>query len=88
MVSQTITVLNAQGLHMRPAGTFSAAMVKYKCDVTIKHNGNNVNGKSLMNIIAACIKCGSSIDIICSGDDEQDALDEAVSLIENDLDEF
>lgn len=86
MVTQTITVYNTQGLHMRPAGTLAAAMSKYDCDVTIKFNGNNVNGKSLMNIIAACIKCGSTIDVICSGDNEQAALDEAISIIENDLD--
>lgn len=86
MVTQTITVYNTQGLHMRPAGTFAAAMSKYDCDVTIKFNGNNVNGKSLMNIIAACIKCGSTIDIICSGENEQAALYEAISIIENDID--
>ena len=36
-----------------------------------------------MNIIAACIKCGSTIDLICEGEDEDEALKEAVSLIES-----
>ena len=53
MVSKTITLTNAQGFHMRPAGVFANAMAKYKSDITIKFNGNDVNGKSLMNIIAA-----------------------------------
>lgn len=87
MVSQTITLVNSQGFHMRPAGTFAAAMGKYKCDVTIKFNGNDVNGKSLMNIIAACIKCGSTVEVVCDGEDEQAALKEAVSLIESGLGE-
>lgn len=51
MVSKTITLTNAQGFHMRPAGVFANAMAKYKSDITIKFNGNDVNGKSLMNII-------------------------------------
>ena len=83
MVSQEVTLVNAQGFHMRPAGSFAGAMAKYKGDVTIKFNGNDVNGKSLMNIIAACIKCGSTVEIVCSGEDENEALKEAVSLIEN-----
>lgn len=87
MVSKKITLTNGSGFHMRPAGVFANAMGKYQSDVWIIHNGNRVNGKSLMNIIAACIKCGSEVEIECSGTDEQKALDEAVSLIESGLGE-
>lgn len=82
MVSQVITLNNTQGFHMRPAGVFTATMGKRKSDVTIKFNGNSVDGKSLMNIIAACIKCGSTIEIVCSGEDEQETLKEAIEIIE------
>lgn len=87
MVSKKATIVNSQGFHMRPANVFTAAMAKYPCDITIKHNGSDVNGKSLMNIIAACIKCGSEVEIVCNGDREQEALDEAVTLIESGLGE-
>ncbi len=87
MVSQKTTLKNAQGFHMRPAGLFANTLGKYKCDVTIKYNGNDVNAKSLMNIIAVGIKCGSEIEIICDGSDEKEALKEAVSLIESGLGE-
>lgn len=87
MVSKTITLTNAQGFHMRPAGVFANAMGKYKSNITIKFNGSDVNGKSLMNIIAACIKCGSTIEIVCDGEDEADALQAAVELIESGLGE-
>lgn len=83
MVSKEVTLVNAQGFHMRPAGSFAGAMGKYKSDVTIKFNGSEVNGKSLMNIIAACIKCGSTVEIVCNGEDENEALKEAVSMIES-----
>lgn len=87
MVSQKTTLVNGQGFHMRPAGNFAAAMGKYKSDVTILFNGNRVDGKSLMNIIAACIKCGSEVEIQCSGPDEQEALKAAVDMIESGLGE-
>jgi phosphocarrier protein len=87
MVNKELKVVNSQGFHMRPATMFVGAMAKYQSSVTIKFNGLTVNGKSLMNLIAACIKFGSEIEIICEGEDEQAALDEAVKLIESGLGE-
>ena len=83
MVSKKLTIVNAQGFHMRPASTFATARGKYGCDVVIKHNGADVNAKGLMNIIAACIKCGNEIEVVADGADEQAALDEAVKMIED-----
>ncbi len=87
MVSKKLTLVNAQGFHMRPASVFAAAMGKYSCDVTIKFNNNEYNGKSLLNIIAACIKCGSEVELVCSGSDEEQALAEGTQLIESGLGE-
>lgn len=87
MVSKQVTLVNAQGFHMRPASMFAAAMAKYESDVIIKFNGGDHNAKSLLNIIAACIKCGSTVEIVCSGPDENEALAEAVQLIESGLGE-
>ena len=83
MVSKNLTIVNAQGFHMRPASAFATAMAKYSSDVTIKHNGKDVNAKNLMGIIAACIKCGNEIEIVANGADEEAALAEAVSMVES-----
>ena len=87
MVSKKVTVVNAQGFHMRPAGVFAGEMGKSQSDVTIMFGGRPVNAKSLMNIIAACIKCGAEIEIVCDGPDEQAALDKAVEMVESGLGE-
>lgn len=87
MVSKKVTLVNAQGFHMRPASVFATAMGKYASSVTIKFNGNDYNAKSLLNIIAACIKCGSEIELVCDGPDENEALDDAVERIESGLGE-
>ncbi len=87
MVSKKLLLTNAQGFHMRPASVFANAMGKYSCDVMIRYNENEYNAKSLLNIIAACIKCGSEIEVICNGTDENEALSEAVQLIESGLGE-
>ena len=85
MVSKETVVIDKMGLHMRPANNFISAMNKYKSDITIDFDGKIINGKSIMNIMAACIKYGSNITITCEGEDEQQMLDEAVKLIESGL---
>lgn len=87
MVSKNLTLSNSQGFHMRPASVFATAMSKFSSKITIKFNGNEYNGKSLLNIIAACIKCGSELEVICDGADENEALTEAQRLIESGLGE-
>lgn len=85
MVSQKVTINNPQGLHMRPAGVFAKGMAKFDSDVTINFNGKATNGKSLLNIIGACIKCGSEVEIQCDGADEEEALKTAIEMIESGL---
>ena len=55
---------------MRPANTFVTEMSKFSSDVDIVFGGKRINGKSIMNIMAGCIKCGSEITVECSGADE------------------
>lgn len=87
MVSTKITITNPMGMHMRPAGMFANAMMKFDSDVNLVANGKTVNAKSIMNLIAACIKCGAEVEVQCSGPDEEAALLEAVRLIESGLGE-
>ena len=70
MVSAKTKVINPQGLHMRPAIVF---------------NGKPINAKSIMNLMASCIKQGSEIEIQCTGEQEAEALAAAVKLVETGL---
>lgn len=83
MASKTITITNEQGLHMRPAGVMAQAMAAFKSDINIVMGDKKINAKSVMNIIAACIKCGSEITIEAEGDDAEAAVAKAVELIES-----
>lgn len=85
MISKKITVSNGQGLHMRPATLFSAAVTPFNADVKINFKGMSYDGKSVMMLMAACIKCGDEIEIQCDGADEEDALKKAIELVESGL---
>ena len=82
MVSAKTTVINPQGMHMRPAQVFVGEMSKFKCDINILFNGKVINGKSIMNLMASLIKKDSEIEIQCSGEDENEALAKAIALVE------
>ena len=85
MVSEKLTIINKQGLHMRPASTFVQTMARYRSDLTILFNGRRINGKSVMQVMTACIKCGAELELECSGPDEQEMLRVAVELINSGL---
>ena len=88
MVSKQTKIVNPMGMHMRPAGMFANAMMKFDSDVNLVANGKTVNAKSIMNLIAACIKCGTEVEVQCSGPDEEAALVDAVRLIDSGLGEY
>ncbi|WP_395151252.1 HPr family phosphocarrier protein [uncultured Allofournierella sp.] len=87
MVSKRTKIINPMGLHMRPAGMFAREMMKFSCDVSLIIQDREINAKSIMNLMAACIKCGSELEVRCNGEDEQAALDKAIELIEGGLGE-
>ncbi len=83
MVSKKMIVVNSQGFHMRPVTEFVNNMNKYNADVKIIAKGIESNGKSLMNIVASCIKFGDEIELQCTGPDEDAALKAAADMIES-----
>lgn len=82
MKSAPLTVVNKTGFHMRLASLFVSSMSKYQCKVSILFNGREIDGKNIMDVIAACLKQGSEITVRCDGPDEESALAEAVALVE------
>ena len=86
MVSQQTTIINATGLHARPASLFVAEAKKFSSSVTVKNVDKDsapVNAKSIMAILAAGMGNGTKVEITCEGEDEQAALDAIIALIDN-----
>ena len=81
MVKKEFKIKNRQGIHMRPANEFASAMGEFICEVTVVCGDNEINGKSLMNMIAAGIRGGSTVEVVCDGEDEEKALEKAGELI-------
>lgn len=87
MVKQRVTIQNPTGLHLRPAGILCKEAMQYKSHVTFRYGNNIANAKSVLSVLGACIKSGDEIELICEGEDEEEALKHIIEQIENGLGE-
>lgn len=77
-LTQDFIVLNANGLHTRPASVLVKLVKGFKSQITVANlDGNNkkVSATSLMKIVAIGAKKGSHLRFTATGEDAQDALD-------------
>lgn len=87
MPSQSVTIINKSGLHARPANVFIKEALSHKCDVIIKKGDKEYNGKSIVSVLSACIKCGSDIEIITNGEGADQCLASMVAAVKKGLGE-
>ncbi len=87
MVSQTLTITNPSGLHLRPAGNLCNEAMKYRSLVTFSFDGGTFNAKSVLSVLGACVKCGDEIELVCEGADEQEAMEALAGAIRSGLGE-
>ncbi|MDD5432357.1 MAG: HPr family phosphocarrier protein [Candidatus Omnitrophica bacterium] len=76
-----LTVQNKQGLHARPAALFVQIANKFDSRITVKHDEEEVNGKSIMGILMLGAERGSTIIIEADGIDAEAALGELEKII-------
>ena len=74
MVSGIFTIVNENGLHVRPAGALVSICRHFDADVILKFNNTEYNLKSLLGIVSANIKHGDSVEFVCCGPEEEAAL--------------
>ena len=82
MVSKTIIIKNAEGLHARPATEIAKRAIQYTSTVELDVKGNKYNAKYVLNIMSAGIKNSTQITVICDGVDEAQALEGVVQTFE------
>lgn len=82
-MEKQVVIMNETGLHARPAAIFVKTANKYKCNITINKEGKSANAKSIMSILSLGVSKGNKISIHASGVDEEKALNELISLIED-----
>lgn len=83
MIEKNIIVKEKNGIHARPAGILVKIAGKFKSNISIMSNEKKANAKSIMGIMALGVRENQEITIIADGEDEVEALNEVVKLVES-----
>lgn len=81
--SRTVRIANRYGLHARPAAELVKLAAKFRCDVYVRKDDLEVNGKSIMGIMMLAAEHGSAITIRAEGQDAEAAVDALAGLVES-----
>lgn len=87
MIQTKITIINKYGLHARAAAKFVSTASAFSSAINMGRDGQLVNGKSIMSVMMLAASKGTELDIEIDGDDEKDALEAIIQLVENFFDE-
>ncbi|MGH7654126.1 MAG: HPr family phosphocarrier protein [Gemmatimonadaceae bacterium] len=81
MVERRVTVVNAHGIHARPAAEIVKTAARFTSNVLLEKDGLEVNGKSIMGVMMLAAECGSEVTIRADGPDAEAAVDALAALI-------
>ena len=72
---------NKMGIHARPAAMIVRITNKFKAEVFVEKDEEQVNGKSIMGLMMLAAGQGSKLRIRCDGPDADKAMEELEELV-------
>ena len=82
-----LLVENKMGIHARPAAMIVRVTNKFKSDVFVEKDDEQVNGKSIMGLMMLAAGKGSKVKFIATGEDAAAMLAEIEALFARKFDE-
>jgi phosphocarrier protein len=73
-LERTFTIVNSLGMHARPAAMVVQTANKFRSDVLFEKDGLQINAKSIMGVLTLAAGKGSTVVVICEGEDAEAAL--------------
>jgi phosphocarrier protein HPr len=81
MPERAVQVMNANGIHARPAAEIVKVAGRFKANITIGRDDLEVNAKSIMGVMMLAAECGATVKLKADGADADGALDALAALI-------
>ncbi|MEX2044635.1 MAG: HPr family phosphocarrier protein [Opitutus sp.] len=82
-----LVVQNKMGIHARPAAMIVRITNKFKAEVLVEKDDEQVNGKSIMGLMMLAAGKGSKVRFVATGEDSTALLDELEALFTRKFDE-
>ncbi|EHY76720.1 MULTISPECIES: HPr family phosphocarrier protein [Stutzerimonas stutzeri subgroup] len=84
MPAREVTIINKLGLHARAAAKFVGVANQYPCTIRVgRCPATLVDGKSIMAVMMLAASKGSTVHLHTEGEQEDDALNALVALIDD-----
>ena len=86
-LSRQVVVASEHGLHARPAGKVAQCAQSFDSAILLIHEEQEVDAKSILDILTLAAGPGNSVEIRAMGDDAEQALDSLERLFANKFEE-
>ncbi len=80
LLTQTLTLCNAKGLHARASARFVETVESFDATATVRRDGQSVAGDSIMGLLMLAASQGTTIDVTVDGP-QADALMSALDAL-------
>jgi phosphocarrier protein len=81
VLHRDVEIVNKLGLHARASAKLTQLASRFSCDIFMERNGRRVNAKSIMGVMMLAAGRGSVVTLETSGQQEKEAMDALVALI-------
>ena len=78
---RTVTIVNPQGLHARPADLFVRLANRFAAQIGVRKENETVDGKSILSILTLAATQGSQLEIVATGEDADAAIEALAQLV-------
>ena len=81
MIESEVEIVNRLGLHARAAAKVVHLAGRFKSDVKLVKDGDEVDAKSILGLLMLAAAQGEHLHVRCDGEDEEEALQALSELI-------
>ena len=81
IMERSVTIVNKNGLHARPAAELVKTASKFQSEITMVREDLEVNGKSIMGVMMLAAECGAELLVRADGPDAEQAVQAIADLV-------
>ncbi|HEX6808134.1 MAG TPA: HPr family phosphocarrier protein [Gemmatimonadaceae bacterium] len=80
-MERSVTIVNKNGLHARPAAELVKTASRFQSEITMVRDDLEVNGKSIMGVMMLAAECGAELLVRADGPDAEQAVSAIAELV-------
>lgn len=80
-VEKELTIVNRLGMHARPSAMFVRVASRFRCEIWVAKEEEEINGKSIMGLMMLAAGQGTKLRVRAEGPDAAEAVKELEELV-------